>query len=80
MTAPEPLSSAWHFTTLHSEDLSAAPPRPLLLLLASLDYWKPENDAHPDQYTHTWRRGKKTEHQLMGVRFIRFSYELEFFT
>lgn len=57
MTAPEPLGSAWHFASLHSKDLSAAPPHPLLLLFATLDHWKPEAVVHPDQYTHTWKQG-----------------------
>lgn len=78
MTAPEPLGSAWHLATLHSEDLSAPPPHPVLLPFAAPDYWKPENDAHPDQYTHSWKDGGNTEHQLIGVGFTPSLHELCF--
>lgn len=81
MTAPEPLGSAWHFTTLHSEDLSAPPPHTIsscrLLLLITGNLRTTHIQSKRDQPR---RRVDRPERLLMGVGIhIRFYMNVFFY-
>lgn len=72
MTAPEPIGSAWHFTTVHCEDLSSplhALSSCCLLLLITGNL----RTTHVQINIPTCgRREEKTECNLMGVYSSRF--------